>query len=150
MRTHRRIETIKDPSLGHEDLATDRLLGWRAEERDCATGLSGNFGQADCGADPGDRDQIMPAAVPQPREGVVLGQVPDVPVLAGSGRRHKCGRQVRDTSPDEKPPILNELRTSGTRSHLFHRDLWMRVNELAELDQRPRLSIYAIDNPLLN
>ena len=56
--------------------------------------FSRDFRQADRRADAGNRDQVVSAAVTKSGERIVLGQVTNVPTLAGASCCHEGGRQI--------------------------------------------------------
>ena len=94
------VEPVEQPVLDHDRLAAAPLLGRRAEEHDLARQLIGDRGERDRGPDARCGHRVVPAAVAQARQGVVLGQDPDpgsgpaapaAPDGADRGRRLPAG-----------------------------------------------------------
>src|SRR5262245_24064607 len=76
-----RVESVEQAVLEHELLARSPLLRWSAEEDDLAGPRVSDRRERDRGADPARRHRVVPAAMAEPRQRVVLGKHPDTSAL---------------------------------------------------------------------
>ena len=78
MSAQRGVDAGEEPGLGHDHLAADRFFGRRAEDVDAPLAqMRQRRGEPHSGADAGDGDQVVTAAVTDAGQGVVLGEVGD-------------------------------------------------------------------------
>ena len=75
----RGVDAREDPGLGHDHLAADRFFRRRAKDVDPAptSQMRQRRGEPQTGADPGDGDQVVTAAVTHSRQGVIFAEVGD-------------------------------------------------------------------------
>lgn len=108
MHHQRRVQPVELPGVQHGDLAATALLGGCADDvhGDRPRGVGGAHHQRR--PDRGRRDQVVPACVPEPGQGVVLGDERDVqrPVTRAGV---EGGVQPRGLSVDVEP-VLGQQR----------------------------------------
>ena len=91
-------------------------------------------GEPQSGADSGDGDQVVTAAVTDTWQGVIFAEVGDAR-LTRPRRSRECRRQPRDPALDGESTLLEKVGAGGTRSHLFQCDLRVVVDEFRQSDQ---------------
>ena len=126
---HRGVDAREHTCVGHDHLAADRFFGRRAEDFDAAPVTQAERrGQTDAGADAGDGDQIVTAAVANAGQGVVFGEVGDTrgavpPVAVNAVGSPATPRSTAETTRGE------EVGASGARLHFFQGGLGVIVDE---------------------
>ena len=133
---HGRRYTVEDPGVGHDHLAADRLFRRRAEDRhlSLAAEVGQRRGEPDAGADAGDGDQVVAAAVADAGQRVVLGEIGDLWLTRTDGRLER-GREVSHAARQREAVLLQEVGAGGAALDFLQRDLGVGVDEPGEFDQ---------------
>src|SRR4051794_10324439 len=91
----------------------------------------------------------MSTAMADTGKGIVFREKPYVGAYSISEVGSKGGGKIGDTALGGKPALLHILGASGRGLYLFHRDFRVGVDELAQANERIRLSVDAVDDALL-
>src|SRR5262245_4802877 len=131
MRHHRHMDSGEGTALEERQLPASGLLGRRSDHAHREADVVGDArgGCARPGRERG--DHVVPARVPDSREGVVLGAERHVQRPRTASRDH-CRRQVADATADVEAGVGEPLRQPYRRPVLLERQLGRGVDAMAE------------------
>ncbi len=131
---HRRGDVVERARLQQQSLAAARLLGGGADQHDREVQFVGDVGQRERGADRGRGDDVVPAGVPDPWQGVVFGADADDQRPAAEVGAER-GVQTSGLAGDRKAALGDEGLGLGAAAVFVERQFRLGVDRVRQLDQ---------------